>query len=55
MSMDANTVITRVTVEDVKRVLEIGRILRSVLTDEELMELENSMSPFLEEVQSVAD
>ena len=33
-----------ITIEDVNRVLEVGRLLRSVLTEEELEELQSMLS-----------
>ena len=33
----------KVTIEDVNRVLEVGRLLLSVLTQEELEELQNAL------------
>ena len=35
----------QITVEDVNRLLEIGRLLFSVLTPEEIEELQNLLSP----------
>ena len=35
---------TKVTIEDVDRVLEVGRLLLSVLTQDELEELQNTLT-----------
>ena len=44
MSVDAAVKAkVNVSVEDVQRVLDLGKILRSVLTEEELAELEKSI------------
>lgn len=42
--INSNPVKAEVTVEDVKRVLEVGRILMSALTPEELDQLREIMS-----------
>ena len=44
MSLDVAISDAQVTVEDVQRILDLGRILRSVLTEDELMELERSIN-----------
>jgi len=40
VSTNVATTSMEVTVEDVQRILDLGHILRSVLTEEELIELE---------------
>jgi len=35
----------QITIEDVKRLLEVGRLLFSVLTEEEIKELQELLSP----------
>jgi len=44
VSLDVAISDAQVTVEDVQRILDLGRILRSVLTEDELMELERSIN-----------
>ena len=41
----------KVTFEDVQRVLEVGRLLKSVLTEEELEELAKTINTSKNEVQ----
>lgn len=44
-----------ITVEDVKRVLEIGRLLRSVLTEEEIKDLQALLSKQEEKIGNTGD
>ena len=55
MSLDVATTAVEVTMEDVQRVLDLGRILRSVLTEEELIELEKSINQTLETIGNTGD
>jgi hypothetical protein len=50
MSIDVVVADVEVTVEDVQRILELGSILRSVLSKEELMELENIFHQTADEI-----
>jgi len=44
-----------VTVEDLQRVLDLGKILRSVLTEDELRELENKIKQNEKEIGNTGD
>jgi len=55
MSLDVTASALEVTVEDVQRVLDLGKILRSVLTEEELMELEKTIKKSTEKIGNTGD
>ena len=44
-TVEANTKQEQVTVEDVNRLLDVGRLLFSVLTPEEIEDLQELLSP----------
>jgi len=44
-----------VTVEDVQRILDLGKILRSVLTEKELLQLEKSIQENREKLGNTGD
>ena len=55
MSLDVATTAVEVTMEDVQRILDLGKILRSVLTEEELKELEKNIRESTEKVGNTGD
>ena len=55
MSLDKVVTVAEVTVEDVQRILDLSRILRSVLTEEELMEIEKSIKQKQNEIGNTGD
>ena len=55
MSLDVAVPAVEVTVEEVQRILDLGKILRSVLTEEELVELERSIRDSKRELGNTGD
>jgi len=55
MNLDVAVTPVEVSVEDVQRILDLGCILRSVLTKDELMELEQSIKQTQNEIGNTGD